>query len=288
MRVAAGGSAEPFQKYGRQLVASPVEDVLGDRLPVHHIAGRGAETPAFTAFLAALGARRVIGLPVPAEALPLPLGLFVFLPTDDWGDADGFTHLNVRVDALAVALDRAVLNAQLLQNQRAMCANGLFLAITHELASGVNGVINQLGVAAGALDGRLPTFTARPAVTAALARANRLMGVFNDLLDTVRPRDQAKSSPLGTVLRRVGEALRSTATHHGVRLVCPSSADERAAGLPVPVVFEQAMFNLVLNAIQHTGAYRTANDLANGLVTVAVDHEAEHGGWAVVRVSLPS
>jgi signal transduction histidine kinase len=285
-----GGSAEPFARFAQPLFASPIADVLVDGIPVRINLNRMANPSAsFRGFMSALRASYLIGLPVPAESAPLPLGMFLFLPDVPEGSPEAMTRLHVRVDALGVALDRAVLDAQLLQNQRAMCAGGLFLALTHELSNSIHAVLGQLSLLRDYVTGeqatQVPEANKLKVIDRMTARVTGLMTTFDELLGTVKPRANAAVVPLTEVLGQVVDATRTTADHHNVRLFVPDLVDPRVRGLPVPAVFRQALFNLVLNAIQHTGAYRMANELQNGLVTVTAEYEtAEDGEWVVIRI----
>jgi signal transduction histidine kinase len=214
--------------------------------------------------------------------------VFLFAPDAADDESRAVTRLQVRVDALAVALDRAMLDAQLLQNQRALCAGGLFLALTHELSNGIHAILSQLSVLKDAVGEHHMAFTPverEGLVAAATARTRGLMQTFDDLLATVKPKTGVTTTNLAAVLTQVYESTRSVAGQLHVHLFFPAITNPRVRDARVPVLLQQALLNLVLNAAQHTGTYRLANALQNGLVEVKAELERdEDGEWLAVRI----
>jgi signal transduction histidine kinase/ActR/RegA family two-component response regulator len=290
-----GPAALPFMTHSRLLVKSSVEDVLdedeGDKKPspIYYVRrlggdGRSLDSKPFDDFLDRCGARAVVGFPVPAEAAPQKLGVFAFLALADPPDGDLEERLYLRAEALGVALDRAFMNAQMLRSQRADCAGGISLVLAHELANGIGGIINRLDQAMERLDGNQPKEKLRPCLERAQFRASDLMKTYREVLDMVQSREGTQREQLDEVVKRVLESLRSTAEHHNVRLAPPEFASPKAAGLLVPNTFEQAVLNLVLNSVQHTGAFRNANHLEPGLVETVIEVDADDPKSAVLRV----
>ena len=226
------------------------------------------------------------GFPLRIEARHEPLGIVVFGPED----ADTISQWQIKAienaaNALALAIERSLIDIELVMHQRAMCAGSLMLGMTHEirnLVQGMQGYQFQLDRLIGESD-EVPSQDRRALAQNAVDRMHEqtdsLSGCLESFLGIVKL-ETSGSCRLDEMLWQVVDMCRSAASQYDIVLTVDIPSDMKMPA--VPTIVRQAILNLVINAIQHTAAARDEN----GMVRIAVIGSESNGrGLANVFVS---
>jgi signal transduction histidine kinase len=258
-----------FQKAAQRLTFSPIEQVLVDERPMRITLARLSNaTHGFSALMADLKATHLIGHPLRLQSDTAPLGVFTFLPDGhDPPNTEQLLRSELVFEALTMTLDRHLHEAHMLRQQRALCAGGMLLGMTHELANCTSAMLGQMALLRTSLapDSQTSPTARLERVDRLEARVGGLMCTFENMLNMVKPRTDTATLPVGEILVDVVNATEEVSKATNVRISVSPLAPDLAAR-PVPVLIQQALLNLVLNAVQHTGSYRIANSLGHGFV----------------------
>jgi signal transduction histidine kinase/ActR/RegA family two-component response regulator len=267
-------SPSAFKTHSNSLRFSFIGNVLeGDRSGFHHTAWQveGVSRDPLVPFLSNLKCESVYGVPLHVESQSNPMAVFAFLP-----NAAGYvSQENIRdftqtARALALAIERATLDAQLFKHQRVLVAGGTILGMAHELRNQV-----QAMTALSSIDNKdfeIPDYdTARSRIQmfrsekeAIHEYALKLCNTLESVLQLTHVR-RTHSIELGTLMESVLYHCRQAANTDDVFLRL--EAREEELSLEVSDTLQHCLMNLILNAIQHVRLFR-----------------AEHLGFVRVRV----
>jgi signal transduction histidine kinase len=226
-----------------------------------------------------LGCNRFIGFPLEINTQTAPFGVFVFLPhTRSRLTMDQHRELQHLARSLALEVDSATWEAQILRHQRSLSVGSLMLGMTHELRNAVSAIraqaermqstvelIRKKSRSLDDLDGSLASFG---------RQAKLLEDSFESLLSFSR-RTTSHHVAVETVLEGVVDQCIHSANQSNilVSVKCDTSLQSKN----VPNSVSQVLLNLLLNAIQHTRAYRRSD----GLIELRVS-EQNRGGRSIL------
>ena len=216
-------------------------------------------------------AKAIYGVPLKVESQPNPMGVFAFLPDEtESTPAVEVREFQQTVRALALAIDRATLDAQLFKNQRVMVAGSLVLGMAHELRNQVQSLTSMADYLLAMNDPSPPVvdadseLNAEPAIDVqkvnqdGLARFKHHTKLLQNQLESVLGLTRGTKEeriPLRTLLSDVTDQCEGTAKTYDVYLKV-DLADDASLDAPVMSSLRQVVMNLLLNAIQHVSLFR--------------------------------
>jgi signal transduction histidine kinase/CheY-like chemotaxis protein len=261
----------------RRLVRSVVGHALQDHSVLTRTNGDVPSGDPLGELLATMGKEMVVVLPLPVGCGNRELGVILFgnhgntsIPTETW------TTLERLAEELTLALERLLLDEEVLRQQRATCAGSLLLGMAHELRNSVQTLETyrhnvRTGVSGMARRGDISLPQQLNSDLAGMkAQISGLRDTLEMFLDIVRIKE-SEQSDLGETIAETVTACVTVARQWNVVLhaVIPSGV----VFPTVPNLFRQALMNLLLNAIQqcsHTPAGR-------GLVELTVQPRELNG-----------
>ena len=237
--------------------------------------------------LSLTGRERAIGFPMQLETQRDSMAIFLFM--DDERTLPSQTTLREiehRISVLCLEIDRSAGASKLLRQQRSMSVGSLMLGMTHELRNAVTAikcqtahletVIENVKLGTKSIDDSIP-------VLASFSRQTQLLeDSFESMLGLSKVTDSKSSVALESILQNVFEQCRHVADQSNILLITDTHEDDSVNQFQVHKSLGQVVLNLVLNAIQHTSAWRKQD----GCVEARMNVEYENAiPYAVLRVS---
>lgn len=281
-----------FEPFSAKLRFSMIGDVLGGQDFGHLKLNPFTNSPdSLIDLMRSLQADRVFGVRLRTRTLNDPIGVFAFFRVgSEPQELQAIRAFQQQAEALALAIDRSVLDARIVQHQRALSAGSLLLGMTHELKNTITALRFQATQMQSVLESTHQIHEQRHEdslqCAASLMRQTKdLEIVFESLLGMTRCQS-VHQRPLTELVLDVIRQCHPTAEKENITLWSSNRASSAASTHFVPSLLAQVAMNLVLNAIQHTRAFRQKNGFVHVTVSDEVEDEVEdERRWICVRVT---
>jgi signal transduction histidine kinase len=248
---------ELFAPFSRLLAFTPMAEVLreGKSLMRRVNLVWVQENSTLRELMNRIQSELLIGFPLHVESRRDALGLFVFGPKDvPYIDKEAIASCEAVAASLAVAIERSLIDVELVRHQRAICVGSLILGMAHELRNSLQSLDSYTCVLEATLEsGRKAGSDKASDPRSVLADVRKQVVVLKENLETflgIARVDQAGHQRLDEMLLEVVASAQAAARQEDIVVDLQIPGD---SSFPiVPRIARQAFLNLLLNAIQHT------------------------------------
>ena len=207
------------------------------------------------------GAQRMIGFGLQLESFKNPLAVVLFYRDRRTKlSSEVSRDINQRLQAMAIALDRANWDATISKQQRSIAAGGLLLGLSHEIRN----YLTTFELLNTRLTNGLRNASKNPAAfhdckqcaEQLSSEVRSIKHSLDSVLELARTNHDGRTCKLCELVKRVDAQCRETAEQEGVLFVLEYAKCAQVDEMIVPISLSQVVSNLVINAIQHTKCFR--------------------------------